>query len=188
MPPHQKRSIDAEPKEKNCENERTDTKRTTNKENQKRLTYNKERKAMFKMGNWHRTMDIASLNPDSMKEEQMQSDIIKNLARSKIHISAIQETHIIHDRDHLIDNYRIVEESATKREETGVVQGGTSIMIHGRTQQYITTITRKRRRVLKVTICHQKSNAPIQRITTYAPHNGHPEEDRRHHWGRLKRL
>ena len=60
-------------------------------------------------------MNIASLNPDSAKSEQMQRDIIKNLTRNKIHIASIQETHIIQDRDYLSDNYRIIASAATKK-------------------------------------------------------------------------
>ena len=65
-----KHIIDAEP-EKNYENERTDTKRTTKREKEKLPTYAKERKTMIKMENGIRTMNIASLNPDSMTEGQM---------------------------------------------------------------------------------------------------------------------
>ena len=61
-----------------------------------------------------RTMNIASLNPDSMKEGEMQLDIIIGIARNKIHIAAIRETHITQDGDYLLDNYRIITTSSTK--------------------------------------------------------------------------
>ena len=93
-------------KKKSCEKKRRNDKRTAKKEKaQKQLTYGKARTSLINMANGLRTMNIASLNPDSMKEEQMQRDIIKDLTRNKIHIAAIQETHIIQDRDYLLDNY-----------------------------------------------------------------------------------
>ena len=88
-----------------------------------------------------RAMDISSLHPDSMKEEQSQRDIIKKLTRGNIHISAIQETHITQEMDYLLDNYRVTAESAAIKEETGIVQEGTSIMTHESMQQYVTQIS-----------------------------------------------
>ena len=69
------------------------------------------------MANGLRTMDIARLNPCSMKAEQMQRDIIKDLTRNKIHIAGIQETHITQDRDNLLDNYRIITTESTQGEK-----------------------------------------------------------------------
>ena len=65
------------------------------------------------MKNGLRTMNIASLDPDSMEEEQTQRLIIQNLTRNLIHISAIQEKHITQDRDYIIDNYRVITSPAT---------------------------------------------------------------------------
>ena len=135
-----------------------------------------------------RTMNIASLNPDSMKDEQVQRDIIKDPTRNKIHIAAAQATHITQDRDYILDNYRIITASSAKREETGVVQGGTEIMLHGRTQQYITQITRKSSRVLRVTLDRRESKMPIHILATYAPQNGQAEAGRRHHWEAVKEI
>ena len=69
------------------------------------------------MKNGLRAMYIASLNPGSMKEEQTQRDIIKDITRSKIHIAAIRETNISQDRDYLLDNYRIITASSAKSAE-----------------------------------------------------------------------
>ena len=87
--------------------------------------------ALINMKNGLRTTNIASLNPDSMGEEQMQRDIAKDITRNQIHIAAIRETHIAHDRDYRLDNYRIITEASTMGAEAGAVQGGTSVMIHG---------------------------------------------------------
>ena len=152
------------------------------------LTYDKERQTLIQMENGIRAMNIACLNPDSTKEEQMQMYIIKNLTRSKIHIAAIQETHITQDKDNILGNYRITNAASAKQEETGVVQGGAEIMINESTKQYITQITRQSSRILKVTIDNQHSNMHIQIISTYAPKNGHAEEDRRQHWGEVREI
>ena len=61
-------------------------------------------------------------------------------------------------------------------------------MIHGSTQQYITQIARQSSRVLKVTLGHLRSRIPIHIISTYAPHNGHAEEDRRQHWEEVQEI
>ena len=151
-------------------------------------TYDKERMALINMKHGLRTTNIASLNPDSTKEEQMQRDIIKDLTRNKIHIAAIQETHIDQDRDYLIDNYRIITAAATKSAETGAVQGGTAIMVHGGLQTYITQITRQRSRVLRVTLGRYESKIPIHIIPTYAPHNGHAAAERRQRWEEDKEI
>ena len=123
-----------------------------------------------------------------MKEEQMQRDIINNLTRNKIHIEAIQATHIVKDRDCVVYNYRVIAPSATKRKETGVVQGGTSVMIHESAHQYIAQIARKRRGVTRSTMGQKNSRMPIQILTTYAPQNGHTGEDRRQHCGDVREI
>ena len=110
-------------------------------------------------------MNISSLNPGSKKEEQMHRYIIKNLARNKIHISAIQETHIIQDRDYARDNYRCIAAAATKRIETGVAQGGKAVMIPESTRQYITQIARQSSRALRVTQGRKNSTMAIQILT-----------------------
>ena len=140
------------------------------------------------MENGLRTMNVASLNPDSMKEERMQRDIIKDLARNKIHIAEIQETHITQYSGYLLDNYMINTASATKSAETGLVQGGTEIMINASAHQYITQIARQRSRVLRVTLDRYKSEMPIHILSTYAPHNGRAEAERRQHWGEVNEI
>ena len=59
-------------------------------------------------------MNIPSLDPDSMKEEQTQRDIVKNPTRAMIHISDVREKHIIRARYYRVGNYRITPEAATK--------------------------------------------------------------------------
>ena len=54
-------------------------------------------------------------------------------------------------------------------------------------QKYITQITRTIR-VLRVTLGHAKSRMPIQILSTYAPRNGHSEEERRQKWEEFKEI
>ena len=88
--------------------------------------YGQERNAIIKMENGIRALNVARLNPGSVKAEQARRDIIKNLARNKIHIAAIQETRITKDRDYIMGNYRVLTEAATEKDKTGVVQGDTN--------------------------------------------------------------
>ena len=60
-------------------------------------------------------MNISSRNLDSAKEEDTQRDIINNMTRYRIHISTIQETHIIQESDYIRDNYRVIASAAAKR-------------------------------------------------------------------------
>ena len=61
-------------------------------------------------------------------------------------------------------------------------------MIRESLRHHITQITSQRSRVLRVTLGHAKSKMPIHIISTYAPHNGHTEEERRQHWEDAKEL
>ena len=117
--------------------------RKKRKKLQKQLEYATNRKTLIIMENGLRTLNIASLNPDSMKGKETQQEIINSLARNKIHLATIQETHITTDPSYMMDNYRIITSSAEKHKETGTVTGGTSIMIHESLQQNITKIKRR---------------------------------------------
>ena len=86
------------------------------KRKRKQLAYESERKTLIEMGNGIRAVNISSLTTGSMREEKTHRDIIKNLASNKIHISPIQETHITQDRDNHRDNYRVIAEAATEKE------------------------------------------------------------------------
>ena len=55
-------------------------------------------------------------------------------------------------------------------------------MIHERMQKYVAQMTRISIRVVRVTLGRKNSKIHIQIISAYAPHNGHTEEGRRHHW------
>ena len=124
---------------------------------------------MISMENGLRTLNIARLNPDSMRESTTQKEIVKGQIKNRIHIAAIQETHITQDRRYIMEKYRIITAAADKRETTGIVRGGTSIMIHESNQRHIARITRQSSRVLRVTMDHAESKMPIRIISTFAP-------------------
>ena len=115
------------------------------------------RKTLTSMENGLRTLNIASLNPDSMKEREMQHEIVKSLKKNEIHLAAIQETHITRDFSYMLGNYRIVTSAAEKSKETGTVPGGTAIIIRESLQQNITQIRRQSSRSLRVTLDHARS-------------------------------
>ena len=138
------------------------------------------------MENELRTLNIACLNPDSMGEATMQQEIVKCLARNQTHIAATQETHILQDRRYLLGNYGIITSSADISEGKGGVSGGTAITIHESMQQHTPQITRQSSRVLRVTMGHSASKMPIRIISTYAPRNGHIEEERSRRWKDVK--
>ena len=86
------------------------------------------------MGYGLRTLNIASLNPDSTKATTIQQEIIKELTIDKIHIPMIQEALIAKDLNYMMDSYRIIT-SEGKRKETGVITGGPEVMINESIQQ-----------------------------------------------------
>ena len=69
------------------------------------------------MENGLRTLNIASLNPDSMKEPTIQQEIIKELTKNRIHIAMVQETHIIKYLNYKMDRYRIITSAAEKHKK-----------------------------------------------------------------------
>ena len=140
------------------------------------------------MENGLRTLNIASLNPDSFKEHTTQQDIINELTKKKIHIATLQETNVTKDLNYQKDNYRIITSAAGKNEETKTVTGGVAIMIHESIQQNIIQIKRQSSRAMRVTLDQDKAAMPIHIISTYAPHSGHREETRQQHWQEVQEL
>ena len=69
---------------------------------QKRLEYATGGRTVRRMENGVRTLNIAIVNPDSMKGAQMQRGVIKNIAGGKIHISEVRETHITKERNYFL--------------------------------------------------------------------------------------
>ena len=51
--------------------------------------------------------------------------------------------------------------------------------------KYITQIARQRIRLLRASLDRETSQTPIRILTTYAPHKGQKEADRKKHWGEV---
>ena len=130
---------------------------------QKHLEYSTERKTLIIMEKGLRTLNIASVNPDAMRCKEIRKAIVKCLTKNKIHLAEMQETHITRDCNYMVGNYRVITAAADKNKETGIVTGGTAIMVRGSLPQEITQIARKRR-ALRVTLDHAKSKKPIHII------------------------
>ena len=78
-------------------------------------------------------------------------------------------------------NYRIITASSDSSEAAGIATWDT-IVIHESLRRHVTQITRQSSRSIRVTVDRADSEMPIRVISTYAPHIGHAEEERRHRW------
>ena len=61
--------------------EKNNKREEKHKEETKQIEYNPERKTLINMENGLRTLNIASLNPDSFKEETTRQEIINGLTK-----------------------------------------------------------------------------------------------------------
>ena len=125
----------------------------------------------------NRTLCIASLNPDTFINPDQRLTIANMLILRKIHIAAIQETHIPHDLDYTLNGYRIIT-SAIKQipeqtnPQTGLHIGGVAILIHEDLTHHITSIVRTNHRIMAATLQSQNTPTPVTIINKYAPHKG----------------
>ena len=62
----------------------------------------------------YRTLNILSLNPDNFISTTRQDDITHELQKQRIHLAAIQETHIPHDLSYKRNGYRGITTAARK--------------------------------------------------------------------------
>ena len=183
-----KKKEQRETKKQQRQDRKTPKGRRKRKQQQKQLEYATTRKTLISMENGLRTQNIASLNPDPTEEPTTQQEIIKELAKNKIHIDMIQETRIVENMNYRMDNYRIITYAAEKNKDTNVETGGTAVMIRESIQQNIIQIKRQSSRALRVTLCQEKATMPTHAISTYAPHSGHNEETRQQHWKDVQEL
>ena len=100
---------------------------------------------MISMENGIRTLNIASLGPESMRETATHQEIVKSLNKNKI-----QETHITQDKSYMVDNYRIITASGDKSEAAGIDTARTAIAIHENMKRQITQIARRSSREIRV--------------------------------------
>ena len=94
---------------------------------------------------------------------------------NKIHIAAIQETHIPKDYNYKYNGYRIItsaSKNTTGNNTNGMTRGGVAIMIHQEMEQYISNINRIDHRIMTVTLQDTPKDIPITIVVTYAPHTG----------------
>ena len=84
----------------------------------KQLEYSTESKTLISMVNGMRTLNFSSLNPDSMRDKETHQEIINGLNGNKIHLAAIQETHIARDCNYMMGNNRVITTAAEKSETT----------------------------------------------------------------------
>ena len=100
------------------------------------------------------------------------------ITRDKIHIAAIQETHVPHGQDYTYNGYRIIT-SAAQKENTinnhlkpGMHIGGVAILVQEELSQHIVAINRIDNRIKHITLQSPNSHTPITIINSYAPHKG----------------
>jgi len=125
-----------------------------------------------------RSLSIASINPDNFILEKAQTEITEMLLRNKIHIEAIQETHIPRDLNYKLNGYRIIttaEIQGNKEHDhpnRGLSTAGVAILVHGELEHHIVNIKRADARIMKITLHIKQSHTPLTILFTYAPHGG----------------
>jgi len=131
---------------------------------------------------WAKTLTIVSLNPDNLININKQNDILHELQKRKVHIAAIQDTHIPHGLDFARNGYRIITSEANpndaKHEKQGLYHGGVAIIIHTSTHQHIHQIARIDHRILKTELKSNKATSHITILTSYAPRKCYKHEIR----------
>ena len=76
------------------------------------------------MENGLRTLNIAILGPDSMRETATHQEIVTGMYKNEIHIAEIQETHTTPDKRYMVGNYRIITAEAGRVKKQESPQGG----------------------------------------------------------------
>jgi len=143
----------------------------------RRLEFQKniQRKEVLNTNQGNCTLNIVSINPDALTTQESRQRLTEELLRNKIHLAAIQETHIAHGQNYLHNGYRIITSAAiknTSENKPGMSEGGVAILIHENIAPHITHIHRISRRTVKITLQSKNSHTPVTIINTYAPHQG----------------
>ena len=140
----------------------------------------------------YRTLSIIPLNPDNCIPNAREEDIIHELQKREIHISAIQETHIPRGISYILNVYRVIATESRKTNseniKDGMYQGGVVILIHENLQHRIKQIGRIGRRVLEIILRNKNGAAPVIFLATYAPLSGRTVDEKRKHWAYRKKL
>ena len=109
-----------------------------------------------------RTLSIVSMNLDSMTTKTSRLSITESLLRNKIHIAAIQETHIPYNQNYMINGYRLINSAAQKdhnQTNPRMPTGGVAILIHESIEHHITHIQQINSRIIVITL-HSKCSHP----------------------------
>ena len=143
------------------------------------------------MGNkkGHRTLNVISVNPDSLNKTAL-TNILAAMTKRQIHIAAIQETHIQRDQDYYIGHYRIISTKAEKREnDQGNVTyvGGVSTILDITLADKVKTINRITQRITYVTLDTKNNPIPVTILNTYAPHSGYTIIEKGKYWEEVKK-
>ena len=135
-------------------------------------------------GYW--ALSIFTLNRGNFIQNERKGDITHEPHRGRIHIAAIQETHIPNDQPYVENGYRVITTAARKTNSAnnikGMCQGGVAILVFGDMQRHIKEIARIGRRILKIIFSAKNAVAPIAVLAAYAPHNGYTLGRRTQHW------
>jgi len=108
----------------------------------------------------NRTIIVVSLNPDNFTSQETKIAAVQMIRKQKIHIEAIQETHIPHDHNYKFNGYRIITTNAIPNSgnNQGIAEGGVSILIHEELEQHITHIQRVNQGIVKITLHSAQSH------------------------------
>ena len=151
----------------------------------------KERETTIKNKNGLKTLNIITINPDSLKNNDNLNEIVARMNKKLIHVACIQETHVRQNTDRWVENYKFFNAAATKltqksnnREGGECYVGGVGILIEQKLVEHVICVCREGNRLIRVTLDNQsvKGSIPITILCTYAPHSGHSAKDRQDHW------
>ena len=149
---------------------------------------NTERKYVWGIARGHRTLNVATINPDALNNDTI-DDIIAEMKRRQIHIAGIQETHIPRNLDYRKGGYRIINSAATKEADGNDTTtnniGGVAIILEPNIANMIFAIERIDNRIITITLDTPNNPIPVTIINTYAPHKGYRDEIRKEHWEKV---
>ena len=128
------------------------------------------------MATSERTLIISPIGPDNFQHRQSRWDITDILTYNKIHIAAVQETHIPQVQNYRLNEYRIITSpvieatEVNRNKRAGLHEGGVTISIHEELEQHITCIQIIDRGI--ITLQSAEPHTPETIINEYAPNNG----------------
>lgn len=126
-----------------------------------------------------RTLIIASINPGNFATQDT-----KVLQRHKIHIAAIQETHIPVGQNYKLNGYRIITTSEIIKpgNKQGIAEGGVAVLIHEDIEQHIIHIRRINHRIVKITLRSEESNTPCNNTKLICATPRKTKTKQQEHW------